>query len=122
MLLCSVNSILRPGRFRRDPRQLDEEEEMWFNDDEYEDENGPNANSSSTSGQVINAVNSNISQSTSVGPNCSTQVHQSITGSNNSPTISGLPSTSPTGKSNLISIYSRAKPYNKPARSSMNFI
>jgi len=100
--LENVNSILRPGRFRRDPRQLDEEEEMWFNDDEYEDENGPNANSSSTSGQVINAVNSNISQSTSVGPNCSTQVHQSITGSNNSPTISGLPSTSPTGGSPLL--------------------
>ena len=35
----SVGSILRPGRFRRDPRQLEEEEEMWFNDDEYEDEN-----------------------------------------------------------------------------------
>ena len=94
---------------------------MWFNDDEYEDENGPNANSSSTSGQVINAVNSNISQSTSVGPNCSTQVHQPITGSNNSPTISGLPSTSPTGKSNLISIYSRAKILN-PLGGSMNFI
>ena len=30
----SVGSILRQSRFRRDPRQMDEDEEMWFNDDE----------------------------------------------------------------------------------------
>lgn len=31
-------SILRSGRYRRDQRQLDEEEEMWFNEeDDFED-------------------------------------------------------------------------------------
>ena len=39
-----MGSILRPGKFRRDPRQLDEEEEMWFNDDDYEPDD-PNGNS-----------------------------------------------------------------------------
>ncbi|XP_064464080.1 serine/threonine-protein phosphatase 4 regulatory subunit 3-like [Ornithodoros turicata] len=32
--LESMPSILRNTRFRRDPRQLEEEEEMWFNEDE----------------------------------------------------------------------------------------
>jgi hypothetical protein len=32
--LSSVGSILRQSRFRRDPRQMDEDEEMWFNEDE----------------------------------------------------------------------------------------
>lgn len=37
-LFCSVPSILRNSRYRRDQRQLDEEEEMWFNeDDDFED-------------------------------------------------------------------------------------
>ncbi|XP_040569620.1 LOW QUALITY PROTEIN: serine/threonine-protein phosphatase 4 regulatory subunit 3 [Lepeophtheirus salmonis] len=37
--LESVGSILRPGRYRRDPRQVDEDEEMWFNSDvEIEEE------------------------------------------------------------------------------------
>ncbi len=31
-----MGSILRPGRFRRDPREPDEDEEMWFNDEDYE--------------------------------------------------------------------------------------
>ncbi|GLV33266.1 falafel [Carabus blaptoides fortunei] len=36
--LDSVPSILRTSRYRRDQRQLDEEEEMWFNeDDDFED-------------------------------------------------------------------------------------
>ena len=43
-----MGSILRPGKFRRDPRQLDEEEEMWFNDDDYDDDS--NANPSSGQG------------------------------------------------------------------------
>ena len=46
--LENVGSILRPGKFRRDPRQLDEEEEMWFNDDDYDDDS--NANPSSGQG------------------------------------------------------------------------
>jgi len=100
--LENVNSILRPGRFRRDPRQLDEEEEMWFNDDEYEDENGPSTNSSSTSGQATSPANTNLSQSASLSPNNSTQAHQPITGSNNSPNISGLSNSSPTGGSPIL--------------------
>jgi len=42
-----VNSLLRAGapgpqagRFRRDDRQLDEDEELWFNDEEDFDEEG----------------------------------------------------------------------------------
>lgn len=35
----SVSLIMRNSRYRRDPRQLEEDEEMWFNDeDEIEDE------------------------------------------------------------------------------------
>jgi len=34
----TVPALLRTNRFRRDPRQLDEDEEMWFNDeDDIED-------------------------------------------------------------------------------------
>lgn len=37
-ICCSVPSILRNSRYRRDPRQLEEEEDMWFNeDDDFED-------------------------------------------------------------------------------------
>lgn len=36
--LDSVPSILRSNRLRREPRQLDEEEEMWFNEDDDFDE------------------------------------------------------------------------------------
>ncbi|KAL1122653.1 hypothetical protein AAG570_002980 [Ranatra chinensis] len=36
--LDSVPSILRNNRYRRDQRQLDEEEEMWFNEDDDFDE------------------------------------------------------------------------------------
>ena len=37
-----VSSILRQtnNRFRRDERQMDEDEELWFNDDECEEESG----------------------------------------------------------------------------------
>lgn len=34
----SVPSILRNSRYRRDQRQLDEEEELWFNEEEEFDE------------------------------------------------------------------------------------
>lgn len=34
-LILSVPSILRNStRFRRDPRQLDEDEEIWFNEED----------------------------------------------------------------------------------------
>lgn len=43
-MYSSVPSILRTTRYRRDPRQLEEEEEIWFNseDDDAED-NGTDA-------------------------------------------------------------------------------
>lgn len=37
-ICSSVPSILRNSRYRRDQRQLDEEEEMWFNEDDDSDE------------------------------------------------------------------------------------
>lgn len=36
-ILHSVPSILRSNRFRRDARALDEDEELWFNEDEDEE-------------------------------------------------------------------------------------
>ena len=54
----SVGSILRQGRFRRDPRQLEEEEEMWFNDDDY-DEDVP------TSASAANAASASTSSAAS---------------------------------------------------------
>lgn len=38
--------ILRNDRFRRDPRQIDEDEELWFNndDDECDDEDSSHEN------------------------------------------------------------------------------
>lgn len=39
-VLCSMRSILRNHRFRRDARTLDDEEEMWFNTDEDDLEDG----------------------------------------------------------------------------------
>ncbi|GBM92108.1 Serine/threonine-protein phosphatase 4 regulatory subunit 3A [Araneus ventricosus] len=41
----NVSLIMRNSRYRRDPRQLEEDEEMWFNDDdEIEDEEPINEN------------------------------------------------------------------------------
>lgn len=48
-LIFSVPSIMRTNRYRRDQRQLDEEEEMWFNEEDDFDEGEavvPAANSS----------------------------------------------------------------------------
>lgn len=42
--LESVGSILRPGRFKRDPREMDEDEEMWFNDDEFDNDGANGSN------------------------------------------------------------------------------
>ena len=94
--LRSVGSILRPGRFRRDPRQLDEEEEMWFNDDEYEDESGTNSGAtSSPSGP--SASSQIMSQSTSISPSGASQLQQASASSNLSPGSGIANSSSPTG-------------------------
>lgn len=39
-ILSSMRSILRNHRFRRDARTLEDEEEMWFNTDEDDLEDG----------------------------------------------------------------------------------
>ena len=100
LTLYSVSSILRPGRFRRDPRQLEEEEEMWFNDDEYEEENGPNSNSNTSAGHSATSPNNAIvSHSPSLSPSNISQSQQTLAGSPNSPAASVLAnSSSPTGK------------------------
>merc|ERR1719189_1672187 len=46
--LENVGSILRQGRFRRDPRQLEEEEEIWFNEDDYGDDDSPTSASATS--------------------------------------------------------------------------
>lgn len=55
----NVPALLRnTNRFRRDPRQLDEEEEMWFNDEEeIEDGDGvvPASNSPELMGRKVDA-------------------------------------------------------------------
>lgn len=51
----TVPALLRNNRYRRDPRQLDEEEEMWFNDDDdIEDGDGvvPASNSPEVLGRT----------------------------------------------------------------------
>lgn len=70
--LENVGSILRQGRFRRDPRQLEEEEEMWFNDDDYDEDvptsaSAANAASASTSSAAQSAASA--AASTSADPN-----------------------------------------------------
>lgn len=39
VIFCSVPSILRNSRYRRDQRQMEDEEEMWFNEDDEFDDN-----------------------------------------------------------------------------------
>merc|ERR1719189_751601 len=72
--LENVGSILRQGRFRRDPRQLEEEEEMWFNDDDYDEDvptsaSAANAASASTSSGAAQPAASTAAASTSADPN-----------------------------------------------------
>jgi len=72
--LENVGSILRQGRFRRDPRQLEEEEEMWFNDDDYDEDvptsaSAANAASASTSSAAAQPAASTAAASTSADPN-----------------------------------------------------
>ena len=95
--LCSVGSILRPGRFRRDPRQLDEEEEMWFNDDEYEDESGTNSGATNSPSGQTSASSQILSQSTSISPLGASQLQQASASSNLSPGSGIANSSSPTG-------------------------
>lgn len=53
--LESVPSVMRPTRFRRDQRQMDEEEEMWFNeDDEFEDMENALVTSHNSAANLIN--------------------------------------------------------------------
>lgn len=89
MIYFSVPSILRNSRYRRDQRQMDEEEEMWFNeDDDFDDSesvlsasndiltkkidtdkimekkqpeaNGPKINNNSQKGSVLNSSSPSV--------------------------------------------------------------
>ena len=68
---------------------------MWFNDDEYEDDAGPNTNSTnSPSGQAVTSPGTSIvSQSASVSPTGISQT-QALPGSGSSPTALGIASAS----------------------------
>lgn len=55
---CSVPSILRSSRYRRDQRQMDEEEEMWFNEDEDFDDNETVVSSTAT--DIISTKDTNL--------------------------------------------------------------
>jgi len=59
--LENVGSILRQGRFRRDPRQLEEEEEMWFNEDDYDDDSPTSASSTAAAGSASAGATQNAS-------------------------------------------------------------
>lgn len=40
--MCDVGAcVLFPSRYRRDARSMDEDEELWFNDDEDDDDGEP---------------------------------------------------------------------------------
>ena len=69
---------------------------MWFNDDEYEDDTGPNTSATnSPSGQAVtNPGTSIVSQSASISPTGISQ-SQTLPGTG-SPTASGIGNTSST--------------------------
>jgi len=109
--LENVGSILRQGRFRRDPRQLEEEEEMWFNDDDYDEDvptsaSAANAASASTSSAAAQPAAS-AAASTSADPNSAetattagaTSLAASNVSSSSSATTSSDLSNSATGSS-----------------------
>merc|ERR1719369_1145170 len=86
--LENVGSILRQGRFRRDPRQLEEEEEMWFNDEDYEDD-------APTSASATNAASPTVATPTGSGASASASDVAMPTGSG----VSSPPSASGSGSS-----------------------
>ncbi|XP_044728570.1 serine/threonine-protein phosphatase 4 regulatory subunit 3A isoform X2 [Chrysoperla carnea] len=57
--LESVPSILRSGRYRRDQRQLEEEEEMWFNEDEDFEDGEAVVPAANTGGATTDNINTN---------------------------------------------------------------
>merc|ERR550539_1826306 len=78
---------------------------MWFNDDEYEEEeNSPNSNSNTSAGHSATSPNNAIvSHSPSLSPSNISQSQQTLAGSPNSPAASVLANaSSPTGGSPIL--------------------
>lgn len=50
----SVPALLRSNRFRRDPRQLDEDEEMWFNDEDEVEDGEPVVSGTRSPPEILN--------------------------------------------------------------------
>ena len=73
---------------------------MWFNDDEYEDENGANA-ANSPSGPAATSQAAALSPSTSISPSGVSQLQQSPTASGNSPSSGLTNATSPASEQYL---------------------
>merc|ERR1712223_283952 len=94
--LENVGSILRQGRFRRDPRQLEEEEEMWFNDDDYEDD-------VPTSASATNAASPAASAAAAASADASAGATASASGATASAAGSASGSGSSSGASNVSS-------------------
>ena len=69
--LESVGSILRPGRFKRDPREMDEDEEMWFNDDEFDNDGGGGASNGSNGSDNAQEDNEDAAAATASVPTSS---------------------------------------------------
>ena len=86
--LEGVGSILRPGRFRRDPRDLDEDEEMWFNDDDFENSDPPTMTVGATAATLSQQQQQQSSTSTS--PSTSSQVNKESSVSTSSSATSML--------------------------------
>lgn len=115
-IIFSVPSILRNSRYRRDQRQMDEEEEMWFNeDDEFDDNEAivPAATTDILSKKLdtdLESIGKIIEKKAETnGPKMNNNSTQKATVLNNNPGT-GTPSSTPTeSKSALfkrVSIYS----------------
>ena len=81
---------------------------MWFNDDEYEDENGANSGATnSASGQAATSPGSAVvSQSTSLSPSGPSQQQQSSATSTTPPSAgSGMANASSPGKYSNIEFW-----------------
>ena len=79
--LESVGSILRPGRFKRDPREMDEDEEMWFNDDEFDNDgaNGSNGDTATEDDDAAASVPTSSAAAAAIATVAENQVFYIIT-------------------------------------------
>jgi hypothetical protein len=89
-----VPTILRQAnsRFRRDDRQLDEDEEMWFNDDEdFDDEGSSSVGPGPTpSGEPNKAAAAGLAAVTAVTTNSCEKVTEAVSAVSEVPSIDKL--------------------------------